>query len=43
MYVSTAIARFVRNTTDCLDGQTEWTEGMMMHYEDASHESHRDV
>lgn len=43
MYVSTAIARFVRNTTDYLDGQTEWTEGMMMHYEDASHESHRDV
>lgn len=43
MYVSTAIARFVRNTTDYLDGQTEWIEGMMMHYEDASHESHRDV
>ena len=43
VYVSTAIARYVRNATDYLDGQGEWTEGMLMRYEDASHASHRDV
>ena len=43
MFVSTAIGRYVRNATDYLDGQAEWAEGMMMHYEDASHASHCDV
>lgn len=43
MFVNTAIARYVRNTTDYLDGHIEWSEGLMMHYEDASHESHCDV
>ena len=43
MYLGTAIARYVRNATDYLDGHTEWAEGMMMHYEDASHASHCDV
>lgn len=40
MFVSTAVARFVRNTTDYLDGLIEWSEGMIPRYEDASHESH---
>lgn len=38
-YLTTAINRFVRNATEYLDGRTEWTEEMMLHYEDASHES----
>lgn len=43
MFVTTAIARYVRNTTDYLDGYLDWEEGMMLHYEDASHESNRNV
>ena len=43
MFVSTAIARFVRNSTDYLDGRMEWSEGMMLHYEDASYASYCDV
>lgn len=43
MVLTTAIPRYVRNATEYLSGRTEWTEKMVLHYEDAPDESNYHV
>ena len=43
VYLTTAIQRYVRNAIDFLDGEIDFSEDVLFHYEDAYHESNRDV